>query len=56
MERALIKLLDKLSNEKLRCKDAQIVRFYSSYVLICDGRAVEATAPHARHEREPQCM
>ena len=49
MERALIKLLDKLSNEKLRCKDAHIVRFYSSYVLICDGRAVEATVPYMTH-------
>ncbi len=49
MERALKRLLDKLNNEKSRCKNAHILRFYSSYVLICDGKAVEATAFHMTH-------
>ena len=49
MERALRRLLDKLNNEKPRCKDAHILRFYSSYVLICDGKAVEATASYMTH-------
>ncbi|MBN1872406.1 MAG: DUF2099 family protein [Candidatus Omnitrophica bacterium] len=45
MDSALKKLIRSLSETRPRRKDAHILRFYSSYVLICDGKAIEATYP-----------
>ncbi|MBN1793997.1 MAG: DUF2099 family protein [Candidatus Omnitrophica bacterium] len=45
MEQTLWQLLDSVDKGKYRGKNIHIVRFYSSYVIICDGKAVEATDP-----------
>ena len=49
MERTLRKLLNKVNSGNMRCGDFHILRFYSSYVLICNGKAVEATDPYMEY-------
>jgi len=46
MERPLKNLFSNLKKGRYDCKDAHIIRFFSSYVLICDGKAVEVTDPY----------
>ena len=46
MQPVLKKLLKKIKNEKTRPKDLHIIRFYSSFVVISNGKTINLTTPH----------
>jgi len=46
MQHELKKLLKYIIDENRHYKDLHVIRFYSSYVLISDGKAIKATEPY----------